>query len=147
MRQGTLVGIAMMLAACSQSPSAPDATKLREATTADDYTCTESVAEYCARSGACPVFDEAVARSRALCTQPGTQGVGVATCEGVFRSVRWRYFVLGGGDQYFDASGRLTAAYLFSDYASAYCGHSFSQRIGDIPECPGELVTTSLCGP
>ena len=86
--------------------------------------------------GACPSFDEAVARASALCSRAGLQLVEVATCEGVFRSVRWRYFVLGGGDQYFDASGRLTAAYLTTDY-NAYCGHSFTQTFGDDPRVSG----------
>ena len=51
------------------------------------------------------------------------------------------------GDEYFDDGGRLTAAYLASDYGAAYCGHSFTQRFGEVPECPGAVVTTSLCGP
>ena len=132
MRHRTVVGIAMILAACT-SPTGPD------------DTCTGSVAEYCTTvGGICPSFDEAVARARALCSQPGIQLAEVATCEGVFRSVRWRYIILGGGDQYFDASDRLTAAYLTTDH-NGYCGNSFTQTFGTIPTCPAPVVTASLC--
>ena len=149
MQHRTVVGIALMLTACGQSPtSAPEATQAREVTTADDDTCTGSVAEYCrTTAGVCPSFDTAVARRSALCAQPGVASVEVRSCAGSFRSVGWRYHLLGHGDEYFDDGGRLTAAYLASDYGAAYCGHSFTQRFGEVPECPGAVVTTSLCGP
>ena len=143
-----VVAIALMLAACSPSPTSPPDATMPPVTTADDATCTGSVAEYCRMSGgACPSYGEAVSRRLALCGQPAIAAVEIRTCGGSFRSVSWRYHLLGGGDEYFDDAGRLNAAYLLSDHTAAYCGHSGTQRFGDVPTCPGEIVTTSLCEP
>jgi hypothetical protein len=135
------------LAGCGASASGPGAIEA-PSTPGGSGACTDTVAAYCRlKAGPCPTYDQAITRRRALCSQPGTASVVTTQCGGAYRSVSWRDFVLGGGDEYFDDAGRLTAASLVSDYGSAYCGRSFSQTFGTVPECPGEVIRISLCAP
>ena len=134
--------VAATLAGCGQSASTPQSVAPPSAA---DSTCTGTVAEYCRLAGCPTTYAEALTLRRGLCSRPGIAIVRAETCAGVFRSVTWRDHLIGGGDEYFDESGRLTAAYLVSDYGSQYCGRSFSQTFGTVPACPGAVVTTSLC--
>lgn len=147
MRKLRIIWVAVTLAGCGHSASGPESID-PPSVPGDSGTCTGTVTEYCRLgAGNCPMYQEAVARRSALCSQPGTSQVQTHRCEGLYRSVTWRDFVLGGGDEYFDNAGQLTAAYLVTDYGSAYCGRSFSRTFGAIPVCPGEVVSTSLCAP
>ncbi len=142
MRKLTIVAVVSVLSACGDMPmNGPDATLSKVPANAP---CTATLAEYCA-GGRCPTFDEAVARRVPLCTQPGTQRVETRVCAGLYRSVAWSDFVLGGGEEYFDAAGRLTAAPVFSDHLGAYCFRSGAQTAGTIPVCSGAITVTSLC--
>ena len=123
------------LAACSPSSATPPTSGA----------CGGSLAEYCALgNGRCPTFAEAVARRVQLCPQ-ATWEVQANECAGSYRSVSWRDFVLGGGQEFFDGDGRLVAATIWADYP-AYCGRtSFDQKFGAPPACAGEPVRTPLC--
>ena len=58
----------------------------------------------------------------------------------------WSHSLLGGGEEFFDESGRLVAASLHTDYG-AYCGgRSFTQTFGQPPRCRSTRTTTALCG-
>jgi hypothetical protein len=141
MRKVTIIAIASVLSACSEtSMNGPHAMSKVPA----NAPCMAPLAEYCA-GGRCPTFDEAVARRAAYCARPGQQSLQSRQCAGLYRTVSWRDNVLGGGDEYFDDSGRFAAASLVSDYGSQYCGRSFTQTFGELPLCPGEITVTSLC--
>ena len=108
-------------------------------------TCTGSIAQYCAQSRElCAGYDEAVTRLTPLCSQSNWV-VQVHHCSGVYRSVSWRDPVLGGGDEYFSNGGHLLAAFRITDYFPYCDGRSGSQVFGEVPVCPTERITTSLC--
>jgi len=144
MRKSILLAISAVLSGCSPSPmvgpdSAEPLSKLPI-----NAPCTGTVAQYCGGTQ-CPTYEAAVARRAAYCAHPGQQSLQTHQCAGLYRTVSWRDTALGGGDEYFDDAGRLVAASLVSDYGSQYCGRSFTQTLGTIPECPGAVVSTSLC--
>ena len=105
--------------------------------------CVGTVAEYCAlQGGVCPTYEESVERHRSLCPQ---SFVTTSICGRRYRSVSWREPLLGGGEEYFDAGGRLIAAHLYTDYW-AYCGgRSFTQTFGTVPTCAAKPLTKNLC--
>ena len=109
--------------------------------------CRGSIGQYCqSAGGACPTYDEAVARRAALCSRPGAWTVQEDRCPGTYRSVVWREPLLGGGEEYFGSDGRLLGVFLYTDYP-AYCrGTSFSQTFGDLPRCGSARVTEPVCG-
>lgn len=106
--------------------------------------CVGTVGEYCARlGGECPTYDESVERRRSQCPQ---WVVTTSACGRRYRSVSWQEPLLGGGEEYFDAGGRLIAARLYTDYG-AYCGgRSLAQTFGTVPTCATKPLTKHLCG-
>ncbi|MEO8219025.1 MAG: hypothetical protein ABI718_18265 [Acidobacteriota bacterium] len=80
-----------------------------------------------------------------MCSHPPSFYVVSHLCEGVYRSVSWNDSLLGGGEEFFNASGELIAASLHTDYG-AYCGGtSFSQTFGEVPVCREAATSTPIC--
>ena len=147
MRVLPIVAVAVALLGCGRSSDVgPEPQAPPFPGTLVSGVCTGSLSDYCARTGGpCPVFDAAVARRRTHCSQPGVWTVAERHCLGRFRSVSWRESVLGGGEEYFGGEGQLFAAQVGTDYA-AYCDfRSPTQVFGPVPECPTEMIVTSLC--
>ena len=133
------------LVGCNTSPDTGPASP--EAPAAGASTpCIGTLAEYCQRTPAgCPTYEQSVARQRAHCTEPGPRSTMAHECARVYRSVAWRFPLLGGGEEYFDGAGQLVGAYLETDYF-AYCsGTSTSQTFGTIPSCLTERTNQDLC--
>ncbi len=136
--------LAMGLVACEASPGAtpvppsPGVVPISSA-------CVGSVADYCQRTKTgCPSYDQSTTQRKALCGQ-GAWSVQARHCVGVYRSVRWHDPLLGGGEEFFDGSGRLVAALLDSD-TFAYCdSRSASEAFGTIPACPSQPLVQDLC--
>ena len=138
-----MFGFVCAAAGCERQPAtAPD-----EQAPIPGASCSGSLTEYCRSTGGrCPTYDEALDRRIALCSRPGAWSVAVDRCTGSHRSVVWREAVLGGGEEYFDADGRLVGAFLYTDYPAHCRGTSFSQTFGDRPGCGSAPVSEPVCG-
>jgi hypothetical protein len=61
-----------------------------------------------------------------------------------YRSISVRHIF--GSDEYFDASGKLIAAFSTSDVIGSFCnGASSAKTYGKIPACDTEFVKVDPC--
>jgi hypothetical protein len=138
---------AIVIAGCGASSGAkPDAPKPELGSNPVASACTGSLVDYCSTTTTgCPSYDQSVVQHKLRCTAGGTWTVQSRSCAGVYRSVAWNEVVLGGGEEYFAADGRLLGARLETDYRAFCAGTSFSQSFGSVPTCPGQPISTDLC--
>ena len=125
---------------------APPTSRPAPSPTPDTTPCVGTIREYCEARGKCPTYAESIERVKKYeCKlQRDHLRLVVEHCIGEYRSISVRG--LFGGETYFDASGKLIAAFQFSDAIGSFCnGASSSKTYGTIPTCSTEFVKVDVC--
>jgi hypothetical protein len=102
--------------------------------------CVGTIREYCQEQGGkCPTYAQSVEGVKKLCENRALRIV-VEHCVGGCRSIS-----VDESDKYFDASGKLVAASVFSDVMGSFCVGANTKTYGRIPVCSTEYVKVDVC--
>jgi hypothetical protein len=108
--------------------------------------CVGTIREYCQErpGGRCPTYAQSIEGVKKLCEQRSSlPRILVEHCVGGYRSISVQG--LFGSDQYFDASGKLVAAFVVTDYIGSLCDGASTKTYGRIPVCSTEYVKIDVC--
>jgi hypothetical protein len=125
---------------------APPTTQPAASPTPPPKPCVGSIREYCQEQGGkCPTYAESVEGVKTLCKHRGNGlRIVVEHCVRGYRSIS--VMGLHGRDPYFDASGKLVAAFETTD-AGSFCDGASTKTYGRIPVCSTEYMKIDVCKP